>query len=542
MKTSSFHAALFLAATAAAPLAGCGASDVMTPVENVGVLGGAPVLSFDEYVAKHVRPAPDGHGYLVERDIHMSDLDMVRKWWQTNTPADGALSVHRVSSKDDTWSRTERVNITYCVRPADFGTDYDRLVLMIQKAASGWENAADVRWVHVKNLDNSTDCTRSQTGVKYNVERNTSIGPNAGLFAGMGFPSFGRSNRYLELGRTWEWTDEELLAVLTHELGHSLGMVHEHDTVAGCTYATVDPNGYRQLTCYDGRSAMHYPFEAGWLDPNRDLNIISQWDVEGAQSVYGAPTNVINLANGTVFARQRATGDIYQRSGGNWVKIGGPGQAFVAVGNTLYGQTPGGGSPVKYTGNGWVYIGGPAGQIFPCLGTLCATVPTSGNIVKYDATANTWSTIGGPGSRFASTSTQLFGVGPWTDDYVAQYSGSGQSWSIVGGGAGELFGGGTSMYRLTNLKDAIQRYDGNSNWTTIGGAGRQFLTNGSNVYGLRPDHSFIMKYNVTQWNSIHGAAARMYGTSGYLFATSTVDESIEQYNAGANTWTALGKP
>ncbi len=142
----------------------------------------------------------------------------------------------------------------------------------------------------------------------------------------------------------------------------------------------------------------------------------------------------------------------------------------------------------------------------------------------------------------ALTSTQLFGVGPWTDDYLARYSGSGTTWALAGEGASELFGGGSSMYRLTNLKDAIQRYDGDYNWTTIGGAGRQFLATSANVYGLRPDRSWIMKYNTTQWNSIHGSAARLYGSSGYLFATSETDETIEQYNAATSTWTSLGKP
>lgn len=520
---------------------GCESQEVLAPVESLTTVGGEPAQTFEEYMAEHVQPTDDG-GYMVERDIHMADLDMVHTYWEQTVAPTGGLSVWRpVAGKDDLWNTSDRWNITYCIRTADFGTDYSRLVEMMHRAASGWEAAADVRFVHVKSLDGST-CNRQNTSVKYNVERNGSWTGN-GLVAGMGFPSFSRSSRYLELGKTSAWTDEELLAVLTHEMGHSLGFVHEHDTASGCNFVTDDTAGYRQLTCYDGRSAMHYPSEAGWLDPvGHILNFISQRDVEGAQAAYGAPTNVVNTSDGTVYARRRSSGDLYRRNAnGTWTKVGGPGQAFVAVGNTLYGQTPGGGSPVKYTGKGWVIIGGPAGQIFPCLGTLCATDKTTGNVAKYNGSSG-WTIIGGPGSRFASTSTQLFGIGPWQDDYVARYSGAGASWSIVGGGASELFGGGASMYRLTNVKDAIQRNAGGSTWTTIGGSGRQFLTNGSNVYGLRPDGSWIMKYVGTKWISIHGSAARMYGSAGNLYATASSDEHIERYNASTNTWQNLGKP
>ncbi|MFP2963206.1 hypothetical protein ACLEPN_36970 [Myxococcus sp. 1LA] len=197
---------------------------------------------------------------------------------------------------------------------------------------------------------------------------------------------------------------------------------------------------------------------------------------------------------------------------------------------------------MQFLGTGWVTIGGPAGQIFECAGTLCATYPTTANVARYNATTGLWSVIGGPGSRFAATTTQVFGIGPWQDDYVARWTGSGSTWNTVGtGGASELIGGGTSMYRITNVKDAIQRFNGVSTWTPIGGSGRSFVAVGSNVYGLRPDASFIMRYTGTNWVSIHGAASRIFSSNGYLLATNP-DDTIERYDAVAGTWTNLGKP
>ncbi|AGC47006.1 hypothetical protein MYSTI_05730 [Myxococcus stipitatus DSM 14675] len=515
-------------------LGGCGPEAPEAEQETLTSTPESTDAAFEEWRAKHVVPTPEGH-FLVEGDMRMLDLASIREYWRSISGAPGALSVWRPGGVESAWNRTDRWNITYCIRPGDFGADYNRLVEFMHRAASGWEAAANVRFVHVVAQDSAT-CNRSNNTVKYNVERNFSF---TGLSAGMGFPTFSRPTRFLELGPTSTWTDAELIAVLTHEFGHALGFVHEHDTAAGCGMVTTGT--YRPLTCYDGRGAMHYPSQPGWLDPARKLNFISQWDVEGSQSLYEAPTQVLSTASGTVYARKRSTGDIYRRDALGWTVVGGPGQAFVAVGDTVYGQVPGRGPPVKFLGASWTTIGGPIGQIFPCAGTLCGTDPTTGNVVRYNAATNVWATIGGPGSRFAATTSAVYGIGSWQDDYTARWSGVGSSWSVVGGGASELIGGGTSMYRLTNTKDAIQRHDGGSTWTTIGGSGRSFVAVGSDVYGLRPDGSFIMKYNGTVWNSIHGPAAKIFSSNGYLLALNN-DDTIERYNPASNTWTALGKP
>ncbi len=524
-----------LAVTTMALLVGaCGPEAPVPQEETLTDTGAATTAAFEAWRAKNVVATEEGH-FLVEGDMRMQDLAEVRRYWESFTNNPNALSVFRVGGADAAWSRADREAITYCIRPTDFGADYDRVVEFMHRAASGWEGAANVKFVHLKALDSST-CNRNNNLVKYNVERNFAF---TGLSAGMGFPTYSRPTRFLELGPTSTWTDAELIAVLTHEFGHALGFVHEHDTASGC--GMVMTGSYRPLTCYDGRGAMHYPSMPGWLDPSRTLNFISQRDVEGSQALYEAPTNVLSTSSGTVYARKRSTGDLYRRDALVWTLVGGPGQAFVAVGNTLYGQTPGGGSPVQFLGSSWVGIGGPAGQIFACAGALCATDKLTGNVARYNAATGVWTTIGGPGSRFAATTTQVFGLGPWQDDYTALYSGVGSSWSVVGGGASELVGGGTKMYRLTNDKAFIQRHDGGSTWTSIGYSGRSFVAVGNDVYGLRPDGSFIMKYAGSAWNSIHGAASRIFSSNGYLLAQN-LDDTIERYDPVSNTWTNLGKP
>lgn len=521
------------------------------PQAQIGSSGVAPAYSYQEYRAKEVQYLPELDSYLVERDILVGDEAGVRELYQAAVNSPSALLVNRVSGKDDIWSRTDRWNISYCVSKTSFGSAYQRVVSFLDKAASAWENAANIRFVH--DVSQDSNCTTSNNNVKYDVVRQDFVTDGNGaivyddagvpvpFYAGMSLPSEVRSKRQLVVGNSAAWSDAFLLAVFLHEMGHGLGFRHEHIRAPGtnCT----EGGTYRALTPYDSTSVMHYPFCPGWSQPGQNNNYITQWDIEGAQSVYEAPTNVLNGSDGVVYARQRSTGDLYKRSGASWTKIGNPGQAFITVGSTLYGQRPGRGAPVKYLGpnQGWVTIGAAAGQILNCGGALCATDPSNGNIARYDSASSTWTIIGGPGSRFQATQTQLFALTPW-QDHVARWSGSGSGWTIVGNGACELFGGGTQMYRLTQDKNAIQRYASGSAWTHIGGGGRQFQPTAGSIYGLRPDGSGIFEYAVTQWNWVHGPAARMYGSYGSLYATSTVDESIEAFNQVSKTWISLGKP
>ena len=115
--------------------------------------------AFDAYLEEHVVLSADGESYLMEHDMRMPDLEAVRHYWELMHPSPHALSVLRLASGDDIWDRTERANINYCIRPADFGDEYDRLVEFMHRAASGWESAANVRFVHEPSLDTNA-CVR----------------------------------------------------------------------------------------------------------------------------------------------------------------------------------------------------------------------------------------------------------------------------------------------------------------------------------------------------------------------------------------------
>ncbi|MFO0605672.1 MAG: M57 family metalloprotease [Polyangiales bacterium] len=528
------------AALALAALSGCGGDPSLDPP---AAQGGAPAITYEQFVARSVERLPGG-AYRVERDIVVSTEAAVRAYYDAAMTPPGALIINRVGpaySLDDKWGADDRWALTYCVSNA-FGANRPRVIAALQRAMQAWEAAADVRFVHLTDQD--ATCSQFNTNVKFDVSR--AADDWADGIASMGFPSTARSDRrfMLRWSATDTYTDEFLTAVAMHELGHGLGFRHEHTRSAPAGSDCRESSDWRALTPYDSLSVMHYPFCPGWSDPSWQWNFLTQWDIEGAQSVYGAPTNVLNGQGGALYARRRSTGELFRKTNGLWVKIGDAGQGFVTVGDTLYGQRPGRGEPVRYnSGQSWTIIGGPAGQIFNCGGALCATDPNNGNVARYSGAGSSWTVIGGPGSRFAATSANaLFGITPAQHE-VARYNGAGASWTVVGGGASELFGGGSSMFRLNTTRDAIERYAGSgSTWTVIGGPGRQFLPTGSALYALSPTAGTVRVYATTQWNPIGGAAARLYGSYGRLYATNPTDESIWRYEPANNTWYAEGKP
>lgn len=190
------------------------------------------------------------------------------------------LIVNTSGGVDTKWTDTQKLNLTYCVSTG-FGSNYTETVAAMSSAASEWEAAANVDFIHVTSQD--SNCTASNPNVLFDVRP---VNAGGQYLARAFFPDYPRSQRNVLIdGSSFTVSPPlTLVGIIRHELGHVLGFRHEHTRPEAGT--CFEDNNWRALTVYDSDSVMHYPQCNGTSDFSL---LITALDVAGAQALYGAP-------------------------------------------------------------------------------------------------------------------------------------------------------------------------------------------------------------------------------------------------------------
>ncbi|PCI29253.1 MAG: peptidase M10 [SAR324 cluster bacterium] len=195
--------------------------------------------------------------------------------------ADTPLIVHQVNGVDAVWDSQQKQNLTYCISN-NFGSNKAKVVADMASATAAWELVSQLDFIYESSQDAS--CTSSNNNVVFDVNPVNSGGQ---YLARAFFPDQSRSTRNVLIDDSSFTVDPngtlQLVGILRHELGHTVGFRHEHTRPESGT--CFEDNNWRGLTNYDSSSVMHYPQCNGTGDWS--LTLTSK-DKDGSACLYEA--------------------------------------------------------------------------------------------------------------------------------------------------------------------------------------------------------------------------------------------------------------
>lgn len=257
------------------------------------------ILSFEEFKGTVYKEPYEGGKWIVNGDTPIADEKQLLEFYEKNVKPKqvaAALILATIGGLDDKWNDQQKKQITYCVSTT-FGSRHPDVVAQMEAAAGEWEKSADLDFVHVAAQD--SNCGPGNTAVVFDVRPVNVAGE---YLARAFFPNEPRAARNVLIDETSFDLDPDgklqLVGILRHELGHTIGFRHEHTRPeSGSCFEDSD---WKPLTSYDAFSVMHYPQCNGKGDWSLTL---TPKDRNGVACVYGPatsftidPTLVTNIA------------------------------------------------------------------------------------------------------------------------------------------------------------------------------------------------------------------------------------------------------
>ncbi|RKT09231.1 phospholipase A2-like protein [Streptomyces sp. 1114.5] len=144
------------------------------------------------------------------------------------------------------------------------------------------------------------------------------------------------------------------------------------------------------------------------------------------------------LTDSPLFATDRDSGTIahYLGSPNEWSVIGQPGAEFAVTDESLFGLSPDRSGIWRWNGRDgkaseWTNVRNQRTEYIIAADTLFAVNPGTGDIVKHDGNGR-WNWIGHPGTGFATSGGQLYGISPDGTGLYRYTWDSKNTWKLLG--------------------------------------------------------------------------------------------------------------
>lgn len=190
-------------------------------------------LSFEAFEKTVYREPFEGGKYIVNGDTTIVNKKLLKEFFETQIKKEPReqmfrveLIVHQVGGLDAVWNSNQKTNLTYCVSKT-FDTRYQEVVDAMTNAGDAWELVANVNFIHDTSQDNN--CTATNSAVMFDVRP---VNAGGQYLARAFFPNEARNTRNVLIENSAFGLEPgaklQLLGILRHELGHTLGFRHEH--------------------------------------------------------------------------------------------------------------------------------------------------------------------------------------------------------------------------------------------------------------------------------------------------------------------------
>lgn len=239
--------------------------------QPVYVLEGDMILSEDRlqtFYQRHVAPTPDGVGRTSQAAI-----------------------VDRENRADAIWSRTQALDLTWCIADEivddGFNSDRDKITAAMNEATRDWERAASSGFFWPVNFKRRGACSgdvkiKIVPWPKANAFVLWAPEPTLSFPVKAPFPAdyVGKPMPFYVDVRSAERNQWHLPTIFRHEVGHTLGLRHEHIRPEAGNAGCGEDWYWRPVSSYDPNSIMGYTNGCGQgVLPERHLSWLDKFGI-----------------------------------------------------------------------------------------------------------------------------------------------------------------------------------------------------------------------------------------------------------------------